>query len=314
MTIVICCTVLFTSQVSGQENLDLERSSLRSIPKNSERIEVRFEKHPNGTKYNRFAQNKDWRVVGTNDSWMNKSEITQDEKDSNNRSLRITYLPEKKSGGSAVWGLPRKNEYYLSYRVKFAKDFDFDGSENSGGKLPGLGARDKQGNLCSGGQICNGNNGFSSRYMWRENGRAELYLYHMDKPGKWGEDFYFKGRDGSKKFFERGKWHSLVQRVKINDGKQANGEIDVWMDGEKVLSINKLKFVTNSQKIDSLYFSTFHGGNNRGWFPDRKVYSYWDDFVISTSAADVSLDLNRCLLYTSPSPRDLSTSRMPSSA
>ena len=31
-------------------------------------------------------------------------------------------------------------------------------------------------------------------------------------------------------------------------------------------------------------------------------------------AGQLSLDLYRCLLYTSPSPRDLSTSRMPSSA
>ena len=30
--------------------------------------------------------------------------------------------------------------------------------------------------------------------------------------------------------------------------------------------------------------------------------------------AEGSIDTNACLLYTSPSPRDLSTSRMPSSA
>ena len=177
--------------------------------------------------------------------------------------------------------------------MKFADDFDFDGSGNSGGKLPGLGARDESGDLCSGGKTCTGNNGFSSRYMWRDKGKAVLYLYHMDKPGKWGEDFDLVGEDGRKKFFKPGKWHNLIQRVKINDGKQANGEIDIWMDGEKVLSINKLKFVTNNQGIDSLYFSTFHGGNTNKWLPARKVYSYWDDFVVSTNAADVNLDLRR---------------------
>ena len=30
--------------------------------------------------------------------------------------------------------------------------------------------------------------------------------------------------------------------------------------------------------------------------------------------ADMTIEINTCLLYTSPSPRDLSTSRMPSSA
>ena len=43
----------------------------------------------------------------------------------------------------------------------------------------------------------------------------------------------------------------------------------------------------------------------------------WDDFSGNEAlerAFDVALHLGTCLLYTSPSPRDLSTSRMPSSA
>ncbi len=281
--------MLFSSSVFGQEIPPSDRSTLRPFPKKSEVIEVGFENHLTGTKYVKTAQLRDWDVIGSKDSWMSKAVITRQEASLGNKSLRITYLPEVRTGGSAVWNLPSKKEYYLSYRVKFADDFDFDGSGSSGGKLPGLGARGEQGDLCSGGQICNGDNGFSSRYMWREDGRAVLYLYHMDKPGKWGEDFQFKDSDGRKKFFERGKWHNLVQRVKINDGDQANGEIEVWMDDERVLSLNKLRFVTNNQGIDTLYFSTFHGGNTDKWLPDRTVYSYWDDFVVSPNAADVGL-------------------------
>ena len=42
---------------------------------------------------------------------------------------------------------------------------------------------------------------------------------------------------------------------------------------------------------------------------------YADDMVIfEESAEELQAMLNTCLLYTSPSPRDLSTSRMPSSA
>ena len=37
------------------------------------------------------------------------------------------------------------------------------------------------------------------------------------------------------------------------------------------------------------------------------------DFALSSCKPDV-VSINTCLLYTSPSPRDLSTSRMPSSA
>lgn len=289
MIIGICYLILIISTVSAKESLNFALGNFQLLPNSSQVIEVGFENHAPGTKYNRASQTKDWDVIGSKESWMNKAVITERQAHSGKKSLRITYLPDIRSGGSAVWNLPREKEYYLSYWVKFSDDFDFNGSKKSGGKLPGLGARDEKHDLCSGGQICTGDNGFSSRYMWRDNGRAELYLYHMDKPDKWGEDFYFEGRDGSEKYFQQGKWHNLIQRVKINDGNQSNGEIDVWMDQERVLSIDQLKFVTNDQGIDSLYFSTFHGGSSRNWLPEREVYSYWDDFVISTDPADVAL-------------------------
>lgn len=59
-------------------------------------------------------------------------------------------------------------------------------------------------------------NGFTARYMWREDGAAELYLYHMDKPGEYGERFKFVNDDGDPIKFEPGTWHNLVQRVQIN--------------------------------------------------------------------------------------------------
>ncbi len=275
--------------IEGMGNLTAYPTNSQSLSNSSQIIEIGFENHVAGTKYNKSAQSQDWEVIGSKESWMNQALITDSEAHSGNQSLRITYQPDEISGGSAVWNLPSENEYYLSYWVKFEDDFDFDGPKKSGGKLPGLGARDEAGDLCSGGQTCTGDNGFSSRYMWNKNGKAILYLYHMDKPGKYGEGFSFEGSDGSEKYFQRGKWHNLIQRVKINDGNQSNGEIDVWMDREPVLSIDKLKFVTNNQGIDSLYFSTFHGGNNSDWLPEREVYSYWDNFLVSTNAADVGL-------------------------
>ena len=41
---------------------------------------------------------------------------------------------------------------------------------------------------------------------------------------------------------------------------------------------------------------------------------YWMFFNIEHSQSKIFNQFNNCLLYTSPSPRDLSTSRMPSSA
>lgn len=250
-------------------------------------ITVGFEQHSLGTKYTRSAQSQDWNVSFSDDSKMRKYAIITDrEAHSGEKALKITYPSDRIGGGSGAWKLPPEKEYYLSYWVKFSNDFDFDGSKHSGGKLPGLAGA---GGYCSGGQTCNGNNGFSARYMWGKEGRAKLYLYHMDKPTQWGENFWFKDGEGEDIYFQRGQWHNLIQRVKINDGYKSNGEIDIWMDGEQVISLQGIRFVTNNQGIDALMFSTFHGGNSSDWLPDYEVYSYFDDFVISTRAKDVSL-------------------------
>ena len=46
-------------------------------------------------------------------------------------------------------------------------------------------------------------------------------------------------------------------------------------------------------------------------FPDSE---YISDEELNSDAKEVSINIETCLLYTSPSPRDLSTARMPSSA
>ena len=252
----------------------------------SNAISVGFENHANGTTYGTVTQRQDWDAAWS--VQMNEGElasISNQEAHSGNNSLKIDYPANAQSNVGAKWQVPAQQEYYLSYWVKFDNNFDFDGARHSGGKLPGLGS----GDLASGGNKPNGHNGFTSRYMWRENGKAVLYLYHMDQPDIWGEDISLTGADGSEKYFERGKWHNMIQRVKVNDGSQSNGEIDVWMDNEQVLDLDGLRFMTNNQGIDTTYFSTFHGGSGSDWWPGHDVNAYFDDFVVSTNAADVGL-------------------------
>ena len=120
------------------------------------------------------------------------------------------------------------------------------------------------------------------RYMWRRDGAAVLYLYHMDKPHKWGEDFPLLSTAETPLFFERGEWIHLVQRVKVNSGENADGEVQVWMNGVEALDLSGLRFVTGDRKIDTFYVSTFHGGNTPGWGPLNDSFLWIDDIEISS--------------------------------
>jgi len=198
------------------------------------------------------------------------------------QSLRI-YFPKSSVGPSegghqASIRLKPAEEYYLSYWLKFSKDFSW-GDTSHGGKLPGL----AQGKLCSGGQRCDGTNGFTVRYMWRKNGAAVLYLYHMDKPHKWGEDFPLVPGGDESFYFKPNEWINLVQRVKVNTGEDANGEVQVWVNAVEALNLSGLRFVTGDRKIDTFYVSTFHGGNTPDWGPLNDSYLWIDDIEISAS-------------------------------
>ena len=275
---------VFIIDTNGKEALIPEFKVFNNTSHPS-KIAVSFENHADNTIYNRAAQKQDWKNVEWSVELDQYGYISNQVPHSGTKSLRLRYPSNKQSNVGASWILPSQKEYYLSYWVLFASDFEFDGPKESGGKLPGLGST----GLCSGKKNCDGNNGFTSRYMWRKNGKAVLYLYHMNKAGDYGDDLVLQGRDGQDKYFQRGQWHNLIQRVRINDDTQSNGNLDVWMDGEKVLSRNNLKFVTNHQGVDRLYFSTFHGGSGKDWWPSKDVYAYFDDFVVSTKAADVGV-------------------------
>ncbi|WP_394153423.1 polysaccharide lyase [Loktanella salsilacus] len=243
-----------------------------------------FENHSSDLAYSRSLQKADWDFEFGSNTAKNAA-ISDEEAMSGSQSLKVTYRSDDNAAAASSWKIPAEGEYYLSYWVKFADDFDFDGDDHSGGKLPGL-ASD---GLASGGDDVDGSNGFTARYMWREDGEAELYLYHMDKPGAYGESFKFFDEQGDPIKFEQGAWHNLVQRVQINSGNMANGEVEVWFDGEQVLDLDGLQFVDDGSQIDRFYFSSFFGGNTDGWLPDYDVSAYFDDIVISTNAADVGL-------------------------
>ncbi len=156
----------------------------------------------------------------------------------------------------------------LSYYVRFSENFDF----VKGGKLPGL--LGGVGN--SGGEIPDGTDGFSTRFMWRRNGDGEVYAYLLTSK----KDGTSIGRGNWR--FKPGVWYRLEQEVILNQPGKANGRVRVWLDGRPVLDRGALTFrTTNALKIEGLFFSTFFGGGDSSWATPKDVYADFADFQVS---------------------------------
>jgi hypothetical protein len=157
----------------------------------------------------------------------------------------------------------------LYYRVRFPIGFDF----VRGGKLPGL----YGGTGNSGGHIPTGKDGFSTRYMWLDKGRGQIYAY-LPTSVNYGTSI------GKGQFvFIPGRWHELKQQVVLNVPGVSNGIIRVWLDGRIVVEKSDIRFRDlASLGITGIFFDTFFGGNDDTWrtkvdtyvdFADFKVYS-----------------------------------------
>ncbi|GGX95211.1 hypothetical protein GCM10007160_23450 [Litchfieldella qijiaojingensis] len=145
----------------------------------------------------------------------------------------------------------------LQYRVRFESGFDF----VKGGKLPGL----YGGEAPSGGTNANGENGFSMRFMWREDGQGELYEYVVNQDDKYGSSV---GR--GLWHFPPGRWVTVEQEVILNTPGQEDGVARVWIDGQPILEQNGIVYrTTDDVRIDGLMFSTFFGGDGSEWRTPR---------------------------------------------
>ena len=83
--------------------------------------------------------------------------------------------------------------------------------------------------------------------------------------------------------------------------------MDEWLEMPKEFRSRYLPYIKEE----------FHRRNNGVWFMNNGVPTYITGrhyMMLQWSKLDIGYPYYLCLLYTSPSPRDLSTSRMPSSA
>lgn len=241
---------------------------------------IDFDTSFEGYKQNHFFLQRDWEKEGFKSLWVNGFDqkrclIDTDFAFEGKSSLKVKYpkggVGPQETGGQTPLSFGGHTELYARYALRFDTNFSW-GTTDQGGKLPGLAS----GKNCSGGMSCDGTNGFSARLMWREGGKAVLYLYHMDKPHKWGEDIPLMDKKGNQTVFKKGEWYEIKERVKINTGNNHDGEVEIWINGEQVLLQKGIQMVNNGDRIDNFYFSTFHGGNTSSWAPTHDSYIWFD--------------------------------------
>ncbi len=183
----------------------------------------------------------------------------------------VTHTEGTPLGGTQFYAdlqLTPQTSLYLRYYVYFPKNFKF----VRGGKLPGLFG----GWVNSGGNIPDGRNGFSIRYMWREEGLGEVYAYLPTS-----SDYGTSIQRGAWSF-ETGKWYLLEQAVFLNNPGKADGSIRVWVDEKEVINEKGILFRRiNSLLIEGIMFSTFFGGADLSWVTPVDTYALFACFAVS---------------------------------
>ncbi|MCP1359562.1 MULTISPECIES: polysaccharide lyase [unclassified Halomonas] len=208
----------------------------------------------------------------------NVSLLSPNETGLGEQGFRVLY-PEGSSapsdnveGGAGFYahtpGLQGAERACLSYKVRFEPGFDF----VKGGKLPGL----YGGSGPTGGEEVTGTNGFSMRFMWREDGQGELYEYVVNKDSEYGESV---GR--GKWVFPTGQWVNVEQEIVLNDPQSSNGIARVWIDGQPMLEQQGIVYrTTDDVTIDGVMFSSFFGGHGKEWRSPRDQVADFGDFRV----------------------------------
>ncbi len=237
-----------------------------------------FEQNVSGI-YTKEQLRRDWNNPPWSDG-VDEQRVSIVETKPSSKALAVTFpahtYGSEKNG--AVWRLNFQRSYLaveVRYDVMFQKGFHF----ARGGKLPGLfGGR---GN--TGGDKPTGNDGFSARMMWREDGRAVQYLYYPDQPGRYGHQIpWIDATTGKQIQFIPGKWHTVVHQVTINTPGKRDGALRAFFDNQLVLKLDNLRFRdTGNFSIDGFVFSTFFGGGDTSWQATKNETVYFDNFQIN---------------------------------
>ena len=169
---------------------------------------------------------------------------------------------------------------HFSYEIKFSEGFDW----QLGGKMPGLGGKPADAPDSynpTGGNPVGPDEGFSARGSFREDGTADGYIYHQDKPGQYGEyiDFDVLGHDVP---LPTGRTLFIEQTVQMNTPGKADGVIQTWINGVEVSNLENMTLSESGDYgVNQLFFDIWHGGSDLSYAPDQDSIVIIDNIQVS---------------------------------
>ncbi|KAI0365896.1 hypothetical protein BV20DRAFT_1098122 [Pilatotrama ljubarskyi] len=196
------------------------------------------------------------------------------------------YLRGPSDFSHALTDVSAYSEVIMGYDVLFEDGFDF----RKGGKLPGIyGGAGDSAYGCTGGRQSDRCKCFNLRLMWRENGVGELYAYIPQTDANTKRllavpprsiqhpDYGFSVGRGAWNF-PSGRWTRVMERVKINDVGEDNGEIEVFINGTSVMKATRLVLRTKegpNARVQGLHFQTFFGGHTPEWASPKEQRAWF---------------------------------------
>lgn len=189
-------------------------------------------------------------------------------------------------GGFGLWSNHpvKTGTAIFKFSVFFPAGFNF----VSGGKLPGLYGGRVQ---CAGGDEAT--DCFSTRIMWREDGKGELYLYAnreaqdpaiCEMPGNYCAPVYGWSLNTGAFTFETGVWTNLEERITMNTPGQRDGILVIFVNGEEVIRYENLVFRIADypdMTVAGLDVDTFFGGGSPEWATPTRQVTKFKDFILS---------------------------------
>jgi hypothetical protein len=203
-------------------------------------------------------------------------------------------LPQQQEASSAALYKVIKEErdvVFLRFYSKFEKDYDHPrGSSHNGGVIA---AHYFPGRRATPGQRADGRNKFLANFETMRGalpspGALNVYCYHPEQRGAYGDNLYPSGKIGRSsephpyglQFLARpevipelGRWYCYEFMLKANTPGQRDGRIACWLDGKLIADFPNLRLRdVEDLKIDlfgiALYLNPNTARANKKWFDD----------------------------------------------